>query len=270
MTIKHHLSRQAVAFPSLRKGIKKDDRPPKPRVKGSSRGGRQRRQIADATEGMRLGLLDKRPAMIFVLTTPGFLDHANEPLFIKKFIDTMRKNHGMKNYLWVREFTGNGYPHFHFIAQCDRFDVQKMSVLWSSYFGQSAKNSIRLGTKPTWNGKRWIRKFFINSPRMAKYLSKYIGKGFGSSEARNKRLRTFAISEELGSATVPVVYQDALKELYNGLHDRHWEPELNPPDWLELMQFDPRAYEWRKVSDFGIFFGRPRRKVSENTLLSQK
>ena len=263
MQIKHHLSGVAIAFPERKSTTKDQNSQALPSRPQGSLYSQQRRKIADATEYMRL--YGKRKPLIFVLTTPGFLDHANEPNFLKKFIDNMRKNYGMTHYVWVREMTKLGYPHFHFIACCKRFDAVKMSRLWSSYFGESAQNSIRLGTKPKWTGKRWHRDFYVKSNRMARYLSKYIGKGIAYAERSGKRaLRAFAVPEDLAELSEPIMYYEQIAETYQGFHYKVWYPQECPADWIELCQFDPRALSWKRVSEIhSVFFGY-RKKQSKN------
>ena len=77
---------------------------------------RQKRSIADACEWLRMTQKRDRKALIFCLTSPGFTSIANTPKFISKFVDNMRTNYGMGDYVWVREMTKAGYPHFHFVA----------------------------------------------------------------------------------------------------------------------------------------------------------
>lgn len=216
----------------------------------------------------------RRKPLIVTLTSPGFIDHANEPNFLKRFLDNLRKNYGLDHYVWVREYTKQGYPHFHFICVCDSLPAKELSGLWASYFGvEGNTNSVRLGTKPTWNGKRWIRRLYVNSPRMARYLAKYIGKDVAPSETRKqvwnekknrwekgRAPRIFAVSEQLAEMTEPCRYTEGMHERFDGRHERVWIPEENPPDWMEITQFNPHALRWWKVSEHSVYFGTPKHK----------
>lgn len=248
MIIKQHLSGVAIAYPPMKrtgagKGVG--------RYQGSLYS-QQKRSIADATEYMRR--YGKHKPLIFVLTAPGFTDLADEKPLVSKFVNNMRMRHGLGHYVWVRELTGNGYPHFHFVATMPRFDAVKMSLLWSSYFGSTAKNSIRLGTKPV-PGKK--RKYYVNSPAMASYLSKYIGKNLGTAVSDVKtKIKAFQISHELRSLSSPAVYEEAITETIQGYHERVWNIQ-KIPDWIETEGLiNTKGYRWKKVSElFPVFIG---------------
>jgi len=126
--------------------------------------------------------------MIFTLTTPGFTDMANSPRFVSKWFDNMRSTYGMGEYVWVREFTKKGFPHFHCVADWHNTDwffsqvdgmsmISKLSQSWSSYFGSQAVNSVWLGGY--WYGKRIYK---LRSRAQSRYLCKYIGKTFGMNQ----------------------------------------------------------------------------------------
>lgn len=169
----------------------------------------QKRKIADACEFMRLNAMHK--PIIFVATSPGFLDHANEKQLISKLTHNLRNGYKCNNYVWVREFTQRGYPHFHFVADMPRFNAVDLSMYWSNLFGESASNSIRLGTAPNKNGKR---NYYLTTKQMSWYLTKYLGKAIGNEEKgaiKGKRsFRTFAVSQELSKASEPVIYQSKM------------------------------------------------------------
>ncbi len=172
------------------KGARGDKEFPPGRIQGSLYG-QQKRLIADCVEGMRL-YHERYEPVIFCLTSPGYVDRANEPKFLDNFLKAFRRN-GLDNYVWVRESTVLGFPHFHFIAECP-FKIEKRneayrkiicgrdvvdwSILWSSYFGSDSLNSIRLGA----DHKSGQIKYFVRNQKMSSYLCKYIGKGLGHRE----------------------------------------------------------------------------------------
>lgn len=187
-----------------------------PREQGSLIG-YQKRQIANAIEVMRADwkkIHGCRP-LVFVLTTPGYLDIGERPNFLKKWIDTMRKNHGLTHYVWVKERTKKGFLHWHFVATVKRFDFVKASQLWSSYFGSNSKCSLRAGM---YRGKKRVG-LYIRSPRHAWYLSKYFGKGLGKDDLQihglhvlaRTRSRTFGISEDLAKLSAPIILESDWK-----------------------------------------------------------
>jgi hypothetical protein len=165
----------------------------------------QKRKIADACEFMRLNATHK--PIIFVATSPGFTNHANEKQIISKLTHNLRNGYDCRNYVWVREFTKAGFPHFHFVADMPDFDCVSLSLYWSRLFGVDAPNSIRLGTRPK-NGKR---QFYLKGKRMSWYLTKYLGKAIGDPEKGSlkfkREFRTFAVSQELAKLSTPTFYE---------------------------------------------------------------
>jgi hypothetical protein len=168
----------------------------------------QKRAIADAAEYMRLNAIHK--PLIFVATSPGFTDLANERKLIQKFTHNLRNGHDCKNYIWVRESTQMGYPHFHFVADMPGFNPVNLSLYWSGLFGVQATNAIRLGTYP---GRGKKRQFYLNTKRMSWYLTKYLGKSIGTAEKganKTAKVRTFAISQELRKLSAPTLFKSKM------------------------------------------------------------
>lgn len=207
MIIKSHLCGIAVAFDRFEGEQYEDNGEPRGQFFNStigrpqgSRYSQQKRKIADACEYMRIKPQHK--PIIFVATSPGFTDLANEKKLIQKFTHNLRNGYGCSNYVWVREFTQMGFPHFHFVADMPRFDVKSLSLYWSGLFNSDAVNSIRLGTAPR-NGKRV---YYLTQRRMSWYLTKYLGKAIGKPEAganKTARIRTFAVSQQLAKLSAP-------------------------------------------------------------------
>lgn len=167
--------------------------------------GWQKRKIADATEYMRLHAVH-RP-IIFVATTPGFIEHKAERKAIARLTQNLRNGYDCKNYVWVREFTQKGFPHYHFVADMPDFNAVKLSRYWSGLFGSDAVNSIRLGSAPDKNGKR---NYYLKGHRHAWYLTKYLSKSIGSNEVvdgKRRSFRTFSVSEQLALLSQPQIFK---------------------------------------------------------------
>lgn len=218
MIIKQHLCGYHVAYQE-RGHIKKNDAPVPGREQGSHYS-QQKRRIADAVTFIQSQSRPTCRPLIFVATSPGYLDHANEPKFISRLVDNLKKGYSMDNYIWVREFTKKGFPHFHFIANIPLrpskphrirkvlvpFDPKKLSLTWSGYFGSTAINSIRLGSKPDKYGNRAL--YLSNDQRKAWYLAKYIGKSRGQEEIVSKsRIRAFSMDQKTSSSIDPVLFK---------------------------------------------------------------
>ncbi len=204
MILKSHISGVAIVYEdnlSKSKEPKHNFFAPTQQVTGRVQGSlysQQKRKIADACEYMRLNAVHK--PLIFTATSPGFTDLANERKLISKLTHNLRNGgYNCENYVWVREFTKAGYPHFHFVADLPDIDPIGLSRYWSSLFNSTASNSIRLGTasrcnrcrtplhkgqpcyRPKCKGKG-IVKYYLDNKQMAWYMSKYIGKSIGGLE----------------------------------------------------------------------------------------
>lgn len=188
MYLKTHISGEAIVYDS--KGGKKSSI-------GSQKGGRvqgslynqQKRKIADACEYLRLSLKGNtagRVPLVFTLTTPGFTDLANSPKFVSSWFDNMRANYGLREYVWVREVTKKGYPHFHCVGDWFGADwffsvdlrtrtnyITSISLAWSNLFSSDSPTSVWLGGY--WYGKRI---YHLRTQAQARYLCKYMGKQF--------------------------------------------------------------------------------------------
>lgn len=238
MIIKSHLCGIAVAFDryegienpadadinKLRRSLNNGEKVNRPQ---GSLYSYNKRKIADACEYLRTKSVHK--PIIFCATSPGFTDLANERGLIKSFTHNLRNGYGCENYVWVREFTGAGFPHFHFIADAPDMDAIKLSLYWSSLFRSSAKNSIRFGTAPRCSkcGTKLFKKnqpcfksgctglgkveYYLKSKKMAWYMAKYISKSVGECERgalEGKRsFRKFAVSKDLARLSSPIEFK---------------------------------------------------------------
>jgi hypothetical protein len=270
MRIKVHITGFACAYEHIGGAHHKRD-PDRQAIAGRYQGSlysQQKHAIADAVEWIRRN--SKYKPRIFVATTPGFLDHAKEGKFISQLVHNLKNGYGMENYVWVRELTENGYPHFHFVADIDKINPVDISVYWSSLFGSGARNSIRFGSKPDAKGRRL---FWIKNPRMCWYLTKYIGKSIGDAErsGNKKSFRTFAISQEARKKSQPVVYHSYAVEHYGGFRSREFTLPLDTVEELLTIHenslpptsLNPRLFSWRWTGHGQTFIGF--RKLKPNT-----
>lgn len=271
LTVSVHLSGVAVAYDSPGHCERIEGR-----AKDTGQGSLvnyQKRTIADAVEYIRRNAVHK--PLIFVATSPGYVRGADEKHLIQKLTHNLRNGYGVKEYVWVRELTKMGFPHFHFVADCPFIrDPRELSMYWSSLFGVRSDNSIRLGSKPI-AGKP--RKYYVTSQKMATYLSKYLGKGFDHerdtlAEAGfpqitgfHKTYRNFAISQQARMMSKPIMYEanyhfdqpDEMVMTASGVyvqkpaivHGRTFQDDVG-------RYFNPHAYSWKQVNPlFPVYFG---------------
>ena len=230
----------------------------------------QKRRISDAVEWIRLNSNHK--PLFFVLTSPGRVTPKEHSQKISLFTNNIRKNYGCVNYVWVRELTKSGLPHYHFVADIAYIkDPVALSRYWSGLFGSLSSNSLRLGSAPI-NGQR---KFYVDDQRASRYISKYIGKDLeklqydllerGFPQAMYKKMyRSFAISEQAAMMSKPVEYEAnyrfAEREAYN-----HSEQKIVVREFIERtfqddtgQYIDPQKWRWKRIEPHNVFIGFPR------------
>jgi len=223
-----------------------------------------------------------RGPLVFVCTTsPNWGPGIFTPK-ISSFTHTLRNGYGCENYAWVREFTEEGYPHYHFIA--DLPDVKRptgLSRYWSGLFGACALNSVRLGSKPDKNGKRTFRVSPALADRIGRYLAKYLSKQLGTngpehqaatglyrsmiqSETATIKGRKFGISQEVGLQSKPEIYRAEFyfEEREDLVLSANGQMVKAPAQCIGISrvnrvgeEFDKTKYEWRKAKDWPVWFG---------------
>lgn len=268
LVIKSHLCGVAIAYePCTHRRNEENTRPGRPQ---GSHYSEQKRKIANACEWMRINATYK--PRIFVATSPGYTDHANESGLIKSFTHNLRNGYGCKNYVWVREFTQAGFPHFHFVADIPEFNPVDLSLYWSGLFSSDAKNSIRLGTAPR-NGKR---NFWLKGSRMSWYMTKYLGKSIGHCEEgaikEKRNFRTFAISQQAAKESQPLLFEEQVMRSQTYEPNKGWGRsfsqrsfvlnEEQAENYYELERspplFDPKTKRWSWTGHGNTFIGRPK------------
>lgn len=246
----------------------------------------QKHRIADAVAYLQqCARPDCRP-LIFVATSPGFVDRANEPKFISKLVGNLRESHSMEQYIWVREFTGAGYPHFHFVANIPLkkrkvyrkwnglryidipFDPVQLSLYWSRLFGTDDKNSIRIGSKPKPGQATLI--YLGNNRRKAWYLAKYIGKARGQCEGK-ARIKAFHMDQKTSAAIEPQLFKSRyltetkVVATWNAQTKKFEDKVFNIPTGERIFEdengnlFMPHAVDWRSVGH-DVYVGFEREK----------
>lgn len=270
MRIKVHISGVAIASEPIGGKRPASLLPSNYRYQGSLYS-QQKRAIADAVEWMRVNG-SNRP-LFFVATSPGFVKAEHHAEKISKLCHNLRNTYGCVDYVWVRELTSSGCPHYHFVA--DMPFIQNpvdLSLYWSRLFGSNAKNSVRLGSAPI-DGER---KFYVDSQKASRYISKYIGKDLesvrddllemGFPQARyRKTYRSFAISERARMMSKPVEYEANYyfdeREVVNYQdgdiqHKVIVKRCINRTFENDIGEYlDPYTYNWKRIEPHNVFIG---------------
>lgn len=256
MIIKSHLCGVAVAYEPFTH--RTSTRVPTGRPQGS-RYNQQKRKIADAVEWMRL--YSGKKALIFVATSPGFTTAADELGLISKLVHNLKNGYGIDHYVWVRELTKKGFPHFHFVVAANHLPAVQLSRYWSGLFGVIADNSIRFGTKPV-PGKR--RVFHVINAKMSWYLCKYLGKSIDGERVKGmkRKVKSFHVSNRLAVLSAPTVYgEEVYESKFTHLHSRKFVIE-NSEEFLNEgrapPEFNPRSKQWFWTGHGQTYLGTPK------------
>lgn len=103
----------------------------------------QRKIISSA---FMLYLLKQNNVIFPTLTLRGG-DYSPEKRYnpcINSFLSNLRKNYGLRNYIWVRENTKKGVPHWHFLMDIPYNDIRTINTAWCRAAGFDSKNAVRL------------------------------------------------------------------------------------------------------------------------------
>lgn len=289
MLIKYHMSGVAIAYEPHGKPFDGETKFQNEGRYQGSRYNQQKRKVADAVAYMLL-CGHFRP-VIFVATSPGYIADHRQKGYIKALTHYLRNSCGCRDYVWVRERTKKGFSHYHFIADMPfpkrRDDFRALAIdmsrYWSSLFGVSADNSVRFGTKPP------KRKFFIDSLKMATYMSKYIGKAMeGGINARGYtiarpglylsayivpyvRCRRYDISRNARQCSEPVTFAKQLT--FYGDASTYMADVYDPEGVPHCRTFNPDNFQWRKCKEHMVWIGRPKsgnEKSLKSTVKTQK
>lgn len=122
---------------------------------------------------IRLAMLAKRPVLFCTLTFPQSIDPGTANKCFSNFVDNLRTNYKLKNYVATAELTKKGNTHYHCLFDIPRTDYKALNKAWVSTFPNSfdrPPNSFRTGSDKHRNP--WTK----DVRRVAGYIAKYITK----------------------------------------------------------------------------------------------
>jgi hypothetical protein len=237
---------------------------------------RQAREVHDRVEWIRRNC--KYKPLIFCLTSPIESDYKLGNESVSKFFDNLKSSYDCGNYIWVREYQENGRPHWHCVADSKYLDGVELSRYWSSLFNCTNVNSVRLGTNP----ERPPRRFFVDSPLMARYLTKYLGIGYKKVDGKKvkcvrvkhesqllSKTKNFGSSQEVIMKTKPMVFEELYSEFSMKRPVRNWKLsddsyahlfELFPDGEFQVPTFNDKKFSWINPNPLHrVYYGIPKR-----------
>lgn len=295
MIISEHLCGIAIAYSGAQVGLKNGmDRQIVPPLLGAggvtgrpqgSLVGFQKRQVQNAVHYLssfshHKSKYGKGPLVFVCTTSPNWGQEIYNPK-ISKFTHNLRNGYGCSGYVWVREFTGKGYPHYHFC--CDMPDIddpRQLSVYWASLFGADGCNSVRLGSKPDKHGKRVFRVNPKSAGNYAYYLGKYLGKSLAHNDLFDMKGRRFGISPDVAKASKPIQYNVQYHFTEPGPPVMTAAGTIVPGPVHCIGQtysddagryFDKHQYTWKKAkAEYPVYFGRKIKKYGQKLRQEQR
>lgn len=108
---------------------------------------------------------------------------------LNRFITNMKKTYDMGNFLWTRENTKKGYPHFHLLCDIPFQPIKKINDAWCSAVGSYSPNAVRLPKD---------KSIVEDLERTCRYVTKYISK----NEKEYFSERCYSISQNIQSEPI--------------------------------------------------------------------
>lgn len=140
--------------------------------------------------------------VFLTLTFPGNITEKDANICFSKFMDNLRTNYNVENYIAVKEFTRKGVPHYHLLADYPFVDIRRINRAWCNTFPidlPGSKNAVRLPK----DHKSIVKDLY----RCIKYICKY----FGKSRDVEYSTRCHFISHEVCSRPIEIDYEIAEK-----------------------------------------------------------
>lgn len=152
------------------------------------------------SSAIRLKLLSKKPVLFCTLTLPTNIGAKSANRAVSNFLDNLKTNYKLKNYVGTRELTKNGRSHYHFIMDIPFTSFKTLNKAWNaalSPYCPFSPNAFTTGEHP----------YVHDVHKVARYISKYITKIEG--DANNPALisdRCYFISRGCLSAPADIEY----------------------------------------------------------------
>lgn len=140
--------------------------------------------------------------IFLTLTFPGYITEKDANVCIVKFMDNLRTNYHVENYITVKELTRKGIPHYHCLIDYPFVDIRRINSAWCSTFPinlPGSKNAVRLPK----DHKAVVKDLY----RCIKYVCKY----FSKCRDTDYTSRCYFISHEIVSRPIEIDYEIAEK-----------------------------------------------------------
>ena len=172
---------------------------------------------------------------------------------ITRFCDKLTRKYPKQfTYVWVREYTKAGFPHYHITATMPRIPIAELNSLWCkcrNFDSANGLSSAKFFNKST--GKYYNKMIINDSLQVVKYISKYITKSNKSLTEDQKNYlkinglksngRVWSASNFLKKYAKPVF----LPSHHSFTHNSYYNPNLNKieRDYSTIYFLDHRRIE---------------------------
>jgi len=148
---------------------------------------------------MRLRLKAKRSVLFCTLTFPMDITSKQANKVLSNYLDNLKTNFKLKNYVITRELTKRGRPHYHCVLNIPFTDFKKLNRAWCSAFScyhPFVGNAFTTGRNP------WVKDVGTLAAYITKYISKMPDKDYPSDDTA----RWYFISRECRSTPATIGY----------------------------------------------------------------
>lgn len=121
---------------------------------------------------------------------------------MSRFLDNFKKTYDLRSYIWTKELTERGRPHFHAICDFPYQPIHEINDAWCSAIGMGAKNAVRLPPDGS---------VVKNFDSLLRYMCKYISKSFNTEY----KARCYSISRNVLAKPVTVYHEGVVEYMKN-------------------------------------------------------
>ena len=150
--------------------------------------------------------------VFLTLTFPQYITEKDANICFSKFMDNLRTNYDVENYVAVKEFTQKGVPHYHLLIDYPFVDIRRLNSAWCNTFPiniPGSKNAIRLPK----DNRAIVKDLY----RCIKYICKY----FNKCRESEYTSRCHFISHEICSRPIEIDYEIAEKLINTYKNSQH-------------------------------------------------
>lgn len=213
------------------------------------------------------------------LTLPAKQKHSDKEIVkkvLQRWLNNVRKNYGLRNYVYRAETQKNGNIHFHLVTDSNLNYYQILHTWNKALENLNYISSFKKNTNKEVPNSVDIKRV-SNSSKISNYIAKYLAKGSKENEKRRKvDCRHYAMSQELSKIKD---FQKNAKELAEfAYHSAKLLPNVveKSTDWANYVVIDVkrlmavfRDFNKELIAQFKMYTGFQESRIFLNANYSQ-